>query len=441
MDERAKAAQEGNHRIEFLARPGVHLLSENLQQLSRNQMPAAAFSSNIGGMSAHWTCACPSPGRGERIPFIAESEQMDAFSKAKALLSVTQDAFPETPESLAIQRILGNFLNDKLPTDRQVQKMPLACKVNERGELYWVGADVILGKLAEPNYKSNFEIHSDTLCRRLNTEGGKITSAVLENLKTKTQEVVKAKIFIVAADAYRTPQLLWASNIRPKALGHYLNEHPFIFTFVALKDALIDKSASAKTYDPSQRKEPTIGVFWVPFDAVHHPHHGQVMHMDVSPIKIATRGNPKHIVGLGWGCLKEMRFEDHIEFSKTAKDWLGMPQMTLKFGYTEQDKKAIADTFRMQKEIAAAFGKTLDEGTQTLMPAGMSLHTQGTVRMGEWNDGTSVCNSYSKVWNYDNLFVGGNGVIPTPLTCNITLSSVAMAVRSAEKMIKDCFAH
>ena len=119
--------------------------------------------------------------------------------------------------------------------------MPLACKVDENGERYWVGADVILGNLAESNSK-NFEIHSETLCRRLNTEGGKITGALIEHLPTGKQEEIKAKIVIVAADALRTPQLLWASGIRPKALGHYLNEHPFIFTFVELKDDLVDKT-------------------------------------------------------------------------------------------------------------------------------------------------------------------------------------------------------
>jgi choline dehydrogenase-like flavoprotein len=71
------------------------------------------------------------------------------------------------------------------------------------------------------------------------------------------------------------------------------------------------------------------------------------------------------------------------------------------------------------------------------MPAGSSLHYEGTTRMGIKDDGTSVCDTYSKVWNYDNLYVGGNGVIPMATTSNPTLTSVAMAVRSAEKIIDD----
>jgi pyranose oxidase len=452
--ERAKAAQEGHLSIDMLARPGTHLVTDNVADLKKNQMPSASMSSNLGGMGAHWTCACPRPGNAERIPFIPEVEYEKAFSKAEELLAVTQNAFPDSPEGLAIQKVLGSVLNEKLGKDRQVQKMPLAVQRNKNGQLYWTGSDVILGEMAAPQPSKgeyNFEIRSETLCRRLlisnvnntsksdipnpkYTEGGKISGAIIEHLPTGTQEEIKAKIVIVAADALRTPQLLWASGIRPKALGHYLNEHPFIFTFVELKDDLVDKTIG-NTYDPTSRKEPTIGVFWVPFDAPHHPFHGQIMHIDVSPIKIETHGNPKHIVGLGWGCLKEVQHKDRIVFSKTAKDWLGMPKMNFKFQYTEGDKKAIADAMQMQAQAAAAFGKVLKEGEQTLMPAGTSLHYEGTTRMGETNDGTSVCDSFSQVWGYDNLFVGGNGVIPMATTSNPTLTSVAMAVRASEKIV------
>ena len=433
--QRAIAVQKGELNADILARIGTHLATDTPEDLAKNQMPSASMSSNIGGMGSHWTCACPHPGNAERIPFIPKTEYEYAFKKAAELLCVTQKAFPESPEGLAILRTLGSIFNEKLSSDRQVQSMPLACKVDENGERYWVGADVILDNLAESSSR-NFEIRSETLCRRLNTEGGKIKNVLIEHLPTGKQEEIKAKIVIVAADALRTPQLLWASGIRPKALGHYLNEHPFIFTFVELKDDLVNKTV-ATAYDPASRKDPTIGVFWVPFDAPYHPYHGQIMHMDLSPLKMTapTSGGAKHIVGLGWGCLKEVQYEDCIEFSETETDWLGMPKMNFKFAYTEGDKKAIEQAKLMQTKAVQAFGKVIKDGDQTLMPAGTSLHYEGTTRMGEKNDGTSVCDSYSQVWDFENLFVGGNSVIPMATTSNPTLTSVAMAVRASEKIV------
>jgi choline dehydrogenase-like flavoprotein len=434
VSERANAVNKGELSIDLLGRPGTHLVIEKGEDLDNNEMPAAACSTNAGGMAAHWTCACPRPGNEERIPFIPAIEYEHAFAKAEELLSVTQKAFPESAEGLAIQKVLGSIFNEKLSKDRQVQPMPLACKVNENGERYWVGPDVIFGGLAEPGYNGAFELRTETICRELYQEDGHMTGALIEHLPSGTKDEIKAKIVIVACDALRTPQLLWASGIRPKALGHYLNEHPFIFTFVELKEDLVDKT-SAKGYDPTTRTEPTIGVFWVPFDAPGHPFHGQIMHMDVSPLKIETHGNPRHVVGLGWGCLKEVRYEDYIAFSETEKDFFGMPKMNIKFSFTEQDKAAIEQAKVEQARAATAFGKVIKEGEQTVMPPGTSLHYEGTVRMGEKNDGTSVCDSFSKVWEYDNLYVAGNGVIPMATTSNPTLTSVAMAVRGAEKII------
>jgi pyranose oxidase len=433
--ERAISAQKGHLSLDMLARPGTHLVTDNLKDLSENQLPAASLSSNVGGMGAHWTCACPRPGNQERIPFIPKNEMDILLDKAEELLFVSQNTFPETPEGLAILKVLGNVFNENASPDRHVQKMPLACKVEQDGTRYWTGTDLILGKLAEPNYDGNFEIRSETICRALKHENGKVSGAIIEHIPTKKQEEITAKIVIVAADAMRTPQLLWASNIRPKALGHYLNEHTFIFSFCELNVDLVDKSR-ANSYEKNKRTEPTIGVFWVPFDAPNHPFHGQVMHMDVSPIQIETHGNSKHIVGLGWGTLKELRFEDHIVFSETETDYLGMPKMNFKFSLTEKDKKTIRNAFKMQEKALSVFGKVIKEGVQTLMPAGTSLHYQGTIRMGTVNDGTSVCDEYSKVWDFENLFVGGNGVIPTATTSNPTLTSVALAVRACEKIIE-----
>jgi choline dehydrogenase-like flavoprotein len=71
------------------------------------------------------------------------------------------------------------------------------------------------------------------------------------------------------------------------------------------------------------------------------------------------------------------------------------------------------------------------------MPLGSSLHYQGTVRMGETDDATTVCSPDSQVWAVPGLYVAGNGVIPTATACNPTLTGVALAVRGARRIVRE----
>lgn len=422
-------AQAINGQRNKLARPGTHLLTLDETELNASGMPAAALSSNVGGMGAHWTCACPRPGNAERVPFIPTHELDAALSKAEALLRVSSEVFPASAEGQAILKTLGALFDDVLPDDRKVRPMPLACEVTATGERIWTGVDTILGDvLSSPN----FTLRSETICRRLITAGDQITGAVLEHLPTGEREEVAAKVVIVAADALRTPQLLWASGIRPRALGHYLNDHLWSFAAVALDERMVSSNAT-------QYRSPdnTIGVFQIPFHAPSHPFHAQIMHLDISPVALdgGAKTEAKHVVGTGWSCQKEICFADCIEFSDTETDWLGMPKMRIQYELTAADHAAMADAMREQARATAALGKPVFSDEPLLVPPGTSLHYQGTIRMGATADSTSVCDPYSRVWGLRNLFVGGNGVIPTATTCNPTLTSVALAVRACEKIV------
>ena len=56
--------------------------------------------------------------------------------------------------------------------------------------------------------------------------------------------------------------------------------------------------------------------------------------------------------------------------------------------------------------------------------------------MGAEDDGDSVCGRHSRVWDTENLYVAGNGVIPTSTACNPTLTSVALAVIGAHEVAR-----
>jgi choline dehydrogenase-like flavoprotein len=110
-----------------------------------------------------------------------------------------------------------------------------------------------------------------------------------------------------------------------------------------------------------------------------------------------------------------------------------MPALRIHYRLTDADH-AVLDQARAEiVRLGAAVGEPLDDRPFTL-PLGASLHYQGTTRMGETDDGESVCDRNSEVWGVPGLFVAGNGVIPTSTACNPTLTSVALAARGARTL-------
>ena len=89
----------------------------------------------------------------------------------------------------------------------------------------------------------------------------KVESALVKNLQTGEEILFKAKVFVVAAGAILTPQLLYASNIRPHALGKYLCEQPMTFCQIVLSTNIIDgirasDSIEVKEYIKNNPEDP-----------------------------------------------------------------------------------------------------------------------------------------------------------------------------------------
>jgi choline dehydrogenase-like flavoprotein len=103
--------------------------------------------------------------------------------------------------------------------------------------------------------------------------------------------------------------------------------------------------------------------------------------------------------------------------------------MTITYELTASELLEIAAGTEHLRRAGEALGTFIAE--PRLLPNGSSLHYQGTMRMGEHDDGTSVADPDSRVWGFENLVVGGNALIPTATTMNPTLMSTAIAVRGA----------
>jgi choline dehydrogenase-like flavoprotein len=412
------------------ARQGTHLIGRAAE--GSPGMPAAAGATCVGGQGVHWTCATPRPTGPERIAFIDEAEWDRLVEDAEALLHVHRPSFEGAPQAQAIlERIRDEFAPDGIT----VRPLPVAADPQEDGSLRWSGTDVVLGPLAEGAHADRFTLRAETLCTRVVRDGDRVVGAVLRDQRTGAEEEVRADVVVVAADALRTPQLLHASGIRPEALGRYLTEHPLLFGVVAVRADVLPEPQ-----DPVGPIDPIRAIIAIPFDEERHPYSAQMMYSPVSPAPLAEgsrfRDNAAGYVGMGWGIRKRPRPEDRLTFEDDRPDENGLPGIRIAYELTEVEEADFERARKHQARAAAALGEFVD-GMPKVMPAGSSIHYMGTVRMGEADDGTSVCDSYSRVWGVPGLVLAGNGLIPTANSMNPTLTSVALAVRGATALAAD----
>ena len=409
-----------------LVRPGTFLLESGYQQPGEDGLPGAAMSSNVGGMGAHWTAACPRPGDSERISFLAALDEL--LGEGERLMRVDAHAFDDAPFADEVRKRLAAALNPGRAEGRRVGPMPLAVVRHDDGRVTWAGADVVFGDVTRAN--ARFALLPEALATSVRVADDRVAGVQVRDLTDGTEHAVRASHVVVAADALRTPQLLWASGIRPPALGRYLNDQPQTVFAVRLRDVTPLPEAAT---DPRDQPEivPQSGVSWVPFTD-EQPFHGQVMQLDASPVLLADTEEPLPgtIVGLGWFCAKDIQESDRIEFDEAERDGYGMPAMRIHYKLTDRDRASINRARDAVRHVAMALGEPLDSEPLTF-PPGASLHYQGTVRMGPADDGTSVCGPAGQVWGIGGLYVAGNGVIPTATACNPTLTSVALAVAGA----------
>lgn len=423
----------------FTARQGTHLLDFGGEGAAHAPtFPAAAASTNVGGMGAHWTCATPRPSGSERVDFIDDAEWDALIQRAEELLHVQSAAFADSAVGAAIR----SLLEEAAGSDPAPSTLPVAGDPQPDGTVRWAGADVVLGPLADPGspLAARFELRDLSLVRQIVVDGARATGVVVEDLRTRETATVEADLVVVAADAFRAPQLLWASGIRPRALGRYLTEHPVVISTVALSGDQMSRFASEADLEAELARraanpvDPVAAVNRIPFAEPGHPYSLQVMYAEQPPFPLDEShphaGNRWGYVNMGYGMRKRPRFEDGVTFSDDELDYRGLPNMTIEYALGPEEEAEIADATERLRRIGEGLGVFIAE--PRLMPNGSSLHYQGTTRLGVADDGTSVADPHSRVWGFENLYVGGNGTIPTATTMNPTLMSVALAVRAAQ---------
>lgn len=425
--------------------------AQNPRQDPSTNLEAAAASYAVGGMFTHWTNNTPRhhPTM-ERIPFISDDEWEVLYGLAERTLNTHRDVFTGSIRHTVVKEALQAHYGDRLPHGFGVQELPVAGERRRDNDEFvrYTGADTVLSPLIDEAGRydlDHFRILPQHRVKRLVTSGDRVDCAEVEDLMDWQTIAVRADLFVVACGSILTPQVLWNSNIRPPALGRYLTEHPMTFTQVVLSERLVEqirgdsrfseRLASAEPLDtvpiPMHDPPPTV---WIPVSE-ERPWHCQIHRDSFQYGALPADIDERLIVDLRWFGMVDPVATNRVRFEDDFNDKFGMPHPTFEFRLGEDDRRRAHAMMTDMVEAAQVLGGFLIGSEPRFMPPGSSLHFMGTHRMGEADDGTSVTDTFSRAWGFRNLYLGGNGQIPMPTASNPSLTSVALAIRSACKIV------
>lgn len=427
---------------------------QNPDQNPFTNLPGMAVTYAVGGMATHWTCATPRQHAIQRTNLIPNSDWDQLYPQAEKLLNTHTDQFDISIRHRLVKRLLRQEYSEVEDPAERPQNLPLAVERRANPELVtWSGSDTVLASLADGDLsKDPLILLPQHRCTKLvkNPNEDTVLYAEVMDLINWQKIIIHAKTYIVAANAVLTPQILFNSEIMSDEdgpLGRYLSEQPLAFCQVVLTQATMDALPNDEEFGEPVRKyrethpedpvpipmndpEPQV---WFPVSEK-RPWHCQIHRDAFNYGELAPNVDSRLIVDLRWFGIVEQRKQNRVKFSRTIRDAFGMPQPTFEFSLTEKDRSLQHEMMRDMLRAAGALGGFLPGSEPQFMPPGLPLHVHGTVRLGEKPE-TSVVDSYSKVWGYNNLYLGGNGLHPVANACNPTLTSVALALRASEHII------
>ena len=147
---------------------------------------------------------------------------------------------------------------------------------------------------------------------------------------------------------------------------------------------------------------------------------------DVSP-----NVDSRLIVDLRWFGIVEPRYEYRMTFSESTIDAFGHAAAHLRVAAQLGRPAQAAPHDEGHAARAEALGGFLPGSEPQFVAPGLPVHVTGTTRMGRDAE-DSVVDEHSRVWDIDNLYLGGNELIPRGYASNPTLTAVSYALRAAE---------
>lgn len=270
--------------------------------------------------------------------------------------------------------------------------------------------------MAEALNHLTFDLAVRSRAVQILTENNAVQGVKVMSRDKKTYEL-RAKNVVLSASWLETPRLLLNSGIPGRAIGHYLTNHSFV--------------RASGTFRPEDTPINDVQYFDLLIPQTEN---------STYQIQIFRTGRieDRRIAFLALGIV-EPRYENQIRLNPYQLDEDGIPRVQVDYSYSARDLATIQLAARADLEAIRAAGLTpdLENGRPSvcLRPIGYGNHEAGTCRMGNDPD-TSATDRYGQIHGIDGLYVADNSIIPFMGASNPTLTTVALAIRTADRIVR-----
>ncbi|MBW5446072.1 GMC family oxidoreductase [Cohnella sp. CFH 77786] len=385
--------------------------------------PAGTLLHALGGRTLFWTGVTPRMHGSALLKWPVSLEEMSAYYNiAEQVMSVNRDY----TKGSRVTEVLVDRLRAGGFTEASGLPMAVDLDVTKYGQVH---SNVFFSSLdffALSLNRRSFDLAVNARAVRVLHEKGKVVGVQVMT-PDKRSFFIKSKNVVVSAGALETPQLLLHSGIQGGAVGHYLAIHSFTMAHGLLNredfpeqlgtlGILIPQTSERQPYQ-IQLYGPG-GYFWYKYED--------------EPLR-----NEFTVRFEGFGVV-ESRFDNQVYLDPARVDEYGVPDIQIRFSYSDKDLEVIQQVVRairkVSETIRAPFVSLDGRPKICLMPAGQDNHVSGTCRMSE-DSREGGTNRYGEVHGMSGLFVADNSVVPLVGASNPTLSTVSLAIRTADYLI------
>ncbi|WP_436245670.1 GMC oxidoreductase [Paenibacillus sp. LjRoot56] len=389
------------------------------------QLPGAKLIYTLGGRTLLWGAIAPRMPDHVLARWPVSIQEMNIYYNiAEELMSVTR---AYTKDSSITQNLLNRLRENGF---ENADNIPVAADLDQTrfGKIHSNVFYSTIVSLARALAHRPFDLAVNTYVTEVVTDLGKAVG-VRVMTPDKISHFIKAKTIVLSASALQTPRILLNSKIPGRAIGRYLINHSYLIA-----------TASVNTRGFSE----PLGVLGIIIPQhIGHPYQLQLQgpeqyfnyQYEQKPIKDLWK-----ISFYGASGEVESRYENRVYVDPLSRDAYGVPEIQVNFTYSEKDEAVIRQmsialqqaSRAMQLELA-----TTQNGTPEicLMPIGTDNHESGTCRMGD-DPQTSATNRYGQIHGISGLYIADGSVLPSIGATNTTLSIVALAIRTADYIIK-----